>query len=121
MEPVVRQYAGMPISSSKPEAVFSYTGEVVTKKRNGLHVSSVEAMAVVNDFTRQPDYSFDAVLKEITILSEELEVERAARRKEKRRINAEHIELKLKQDALNAAVDNLLGDSSSSSNDDAGD
>jgi hypothetical protein len=74
----------MPISSSKPEAVFSYTGEVVTKKRNGLHVSSVEAMAVVNDFTRQPDYSFDAVLKEITILSEELEVESCkTKRKEK--------------------------------------
>jgi hypothetical protein len=73
---------------------------------------------LVNDFTRQPDYSFDAVLKEITILSEELEVERAARRKEKRRINAEHIELKLKQDALNAAVDSLLGSSSSNDDDD---
>ena len=69
--PIVRLYLSMPISSVKPETVFSYAGELVTKKTARWDVASVEAMVMINDFTRQRDYSFDIVLQEVEQLVEE--------------------------------------------------
>ena len=69
--PIVRLYMSMPISSVKPETVFSYAGELVTKKTSSWSVASVESMVLVNDFTRQVDFDFDVVLEEMEKLVKE--------------------------------------------------
>lgn len=68
MNTLARLYLSMPVSAVKPETVFSFTGALVSKRRTGLKPDNVEAMAVINDFTRQDGYSFETLLKEVSSL-----------------------------------------------------
>jgi hypothetical protein len=98
--PVLRLYMSMPISSVKPETVFSYAGELVTKKTARWDVASVEAQVLVNDFTRQTGFSFERVLQEMEKLTEELHAHdraKAEREREakKARLQAELADLEI--------------------------
>ena len=101
--PIVRLYMSMPISSVKPETVFSYAGELVTKRTSLWGVSSVEAMVLVNDFTRQCDFSFDVVLEEIqTMIAEKNAHDKA--KKEEARV-AKRAKLQAQLDELEEAAE----------------
>jgi hypothetical protein len=102
--PIVRLYMSMPISSVKPETVFSYTGNLVTKKTASWEVSSVEAMVVVNDFTRQADYSFNVVLEEMALLVAEQDAHTKAQAQRKR--EAKRAQLAAQMEELDAEDDN---------------
>ncbi len=67
---VARAYWSAPVASSKSESTFSYSGEVITKKRNTLSVSLSEAM-IAYDWTRQAHYSFNALVRGVFVLDEE--------------------------------------------------
>lgn len=113
--PIVRLYMSMPISSVKPETVFSYAGEVVTKKTASWDVSSVEAMVLLNDFTRQADFSFDIVLKEIEALEaqrQEHRKEEAARARAERKAQREAVLLALAAEDDEDEVAEAVGDCS---------
>ena len=89
LQRVVRAYFSMPVASSKSETTFSYTGDVLTKKRNQLSVDLTEALTVVNDMTRQPNYSFERVFEGVKALGHEYEdVKRAAAEEKNAKIAA---------------------------------
>ena len=62
---VATMYLSIPASAAKPERVWSFTGWLVTKQRNGLSVDLVEAMAFIWDFTRQPFFNFDEIAEQV--------------------------------------------------------
>jgi hypothetical protein len=93
----------MPISSVNPETVFSYAGELVTKRTSLWGVSSVEAMVLVNDFTRQCDYSFNVVLEEMQALIAEKNAHDKAKKEEARA--AKRAKLRAQLDELEEAAE----------------
>ena len=114
--PIARLYGAMPASSVKPETVFSYTGRLVSKRASAWGVESVEAQAIINDFTRQSDYSFGIVLEEVEELKKEWK---------KRKMEAKTALLEAKGSALQAQLDQIEADKAElmveSSDDDSGD
>jgi hypothetical protein len=73
LEKVVRGYWSAPVSSSKSESTFSYTGDLITKKRSRLGGGLSEAITVVFDMTRQPTYQFSHVMDGLCSLQKEYE------------------------------------------------
>jgi hypothetical protein len=93
-----RAYWSAPVASSKSESTFSYSGEVITKKRNKLSVHLSEAMTVGYDWTRQEHFKFETFVKGVFGLDEEYaklkekeksskETERRALKKRLRELN----------------------------------
>lgn len=81
---VCKAYYSMPVASSKSETTFSYTGELITKKRNGLSVELSEASTVSYDMTRQENYNFTTdVMGGMRILAEEYEIVKRRKLEEK--------------------------------------
>ncbi len=67
----LRCYMSMPLASSYPESTFSFTGELVSKRRLNLSVDNVEAVAIINDFMKQPGFSFDNVFPLLKTVQDE--------------------------------------------------
>jgi hypothetical protein len=92
-----KSYWSAPVASSKSESTFSYSGEVVTKKRNKLGVHLTEAMTVGYDWTRQPHFGFDNFVAQVFGLDAEYQKVKknaeASRLVEKRALKARLREL----------------------------
>jgi hypothetical protein len=98
--PIVRLYASMPTSSVKPETVFSYTGRLISKRANRWGVDSVEALAVINDFTRQSDWSFKIVTDAVEKMLDQWAEEKKKRKEDEKTAKREALQAQL--DALDA-------------------
>jgi hAT family C-terminal dimerisation region len=90
---VARAYFSVPVASSKSESTFSYTGEVITKRRNQIGVHLAEASTVVYDYIRQPDYDLKQLMAGVNQLSAEYEEVKAeaeeARNRRRQELEAE--------------------------------
>jgi hypothetical protein len=93
--PIVRLYMSMPISSVKPETVFSYAGELVQKKTARWDARSVEAHVLINDFTRQPGFSFERVLREVELMMDEHAAHEKAEAERKREAKRAQLQAEL--------------------------
>jgi hypothetical protein len=71
VQPLISMYLSIPASAAKPERVWSYTGWIVSKARNGLATDTVEAMAIIWDLIRKPGFNFDKILAGVEVLVKE--------------------------------------------------
>ena len=59
--PAVRQFMAMPLASSSPEQIFSFTGNLVSDKRTSFTTANVEALTVIKSFMSQPQFSLKSL------------------------------------------------------------
>ena len=83
-----KAYWSAPVASSKSESMFSYAGEVITKKRNKMSVQLAEAMSVGYDWSRQKHFKFEKFVNTVFVLEQEHTVikEKAKEEKEKEKL-----------------------------------
>ncbi len=110
--PIAKLYMSMPVSSVKPETVFSYAGDLVTKKTNRWAPQSVEAHVLINDFVSQPDFSFEAVLEEVQKIVDEYDSHQAEKRKREREAKIARLERE-RQEIEEEAAAELDGEANS--------
>jgi len=64
--PIAVCFLGIPESEADVERLFSYTGDILDRKRNRLGDTNLRILAVINDYYKQKNFNFDLLMSDDT-------------------------------------------------------